>query len=73
MMSATKIPKGAIEWLVSRLHVSVSDEDVKTDIRRRARRTPDVSEKFVEKMAEYAVKCHHKNQELYTAVTTGRL
>jgi hypothetical protein len=71
-MAATKIPKASIEWLVNRLHVGVSDEDVKKDIRRRARRYPDVSEAFIERMADYAVKHHHANQQLYQTVTSGR-
>jgi len=71
-MSAA-IPKASIEWLVNRLHVSVSDEDVKKDIRRRARRNPNVTESLIERMANYAVKCHRKNQALYLAVTSGRL
>ena len=67
------IPKASIEWLVNRLHVSTSDEDVKRDIRRRARRYPNATEAYIERMAEYAVKCHRKNQVLYSAVVSGRL
>ena len=69
-----QIPKASIEWLVNRLHVSTTDEEVATDMRRRVRTaTPDVTAAVEKRIVAYALKCHHKNQGLYRAVVSGRL
>ena len=68
-----QIPKASIEWLVNRLHVSVTDEEIAADMRRRIRINPGVTEATEKRVVAYALKCHHKNQELYSAVVSGRL
>lgn len=68
------IPKQAIEWFVNRLHVSVTDEEVRADVRKRTNGVdPAWPEAKIVEAEEYAVKHHHKNQELYQRVVTGRL
>jgi hypothetical protein len=68
-----QIPKQSIEWLVNRLHVSVSDEEVARDMRRRVRiGTPNVTDSTEKRIVAYALKCHHKNRGLYQAVVSGR-
>lgn len=68
------IPKSAIEWFVNRMHVSVSDEEVRADIRKRTNGVdPAWPEAKIIEAEEYAVKCHNKNRDLYRAVVSGRL
>lgn len=69
-----QIPKASIEFLVARLHVGVSDEEVARDMRRRVRTgTPNVTDAMEKRIVKYALKCHHANQGLYRAVVSGRL
>lgn len=68
-----QIPKQTIEWLVARLHCSVSDEDVARDMRRRVRQNPTLTASFEKRCVTYALKCHHENQGLYRRVVSGRL
>ena len=72
MTKKLSIPKASIEWIVARMHVSESDEYVKTDIRHRCT-TNGWTEKSIVQAEVYAVKCHRKNQELYRAVMSGKL
>jgi len=67
-----EIPKGAISWLVNRMHVSTTTEEVKADIRARCT-TAGWTEKKIVEAENYAVRCHDENRTLYRAVTTGRL
>lgn len=66
------IPKVSIEWIVNRLHVSVTDEFVRADIAKRAKSTGWTPELVLEAQ-DYAVKCHHENQALYRDVVNGTL
>ncbi len=68
-----QIPKQSIEWLVARIHVSVPDEEVARDMRRRVRiGTPNVTDAVEKRIVKYALKCHHENQGLYRAVVSGK-
>ena len=62
-----QIPKQSIEWIVNRLHVSVSDDEIATDMRRRIRKNLGVcvTAAAEKRMVAYALKCHHENQGLY--------
>jgi hypothetical protein len=73
-----KIPKGQIEWIVGRMHVGVSDDEIRANIRQRAlkaRSLPGIvgrwSDADIRKAEEYAVKVHHDNRSQYAAVMGG--
>ena len=72
-----QIPKQSIEWLVAKLHVSVSDEEVARDMRRRLAdapiTTPRGTAAFENRVVAYALKCLHENQGLYRRIVSGRL
>ena len=62
------VPKGAISFIVDRLHVGTSDAEVEANITKRtAKLTPAQQRKCV----AYALKCHHENQGLYDFVMRG--
>jgi len=62
------VPKGAISFIVGRLHVGTSDAEVEANITKRtAKLTPAQQRKCV----AYALKCHHENQGLYDLVMRG--
>lgn len=63
------IPKGQIRWLMSRVHVSATEEEIQEDILSRSVKWPQEAR---EEAVRYALKCHRENQGLYTAVVTGR-
>jgi len=65
------IPKQSIAWLVARSHVSVSDEAIKQLIRIRCK-GPGWTEAKIVEAEKYAVRCHHKNSDLYHTVMSGR-
>lgn len=70
-----KLPKFEIEFIVNRLHVGTTDEQIARDIRHRLRRNPwtqtPAGQRFEDKCVRYALKCHHDNQHLYRVVTSG--
>jgi len=62
------VPKGAISFIVGRLHVRTSDAEVEANITKRtAKLTPAQQRKCV----AYALKCHRENQGLYDFVMRG--
>jgi hypothetical protein len=62
------VPKGAISFIVSRLHVGTSDAEVEANITKRtAKLTPAQQRKCV----AYALRCHHENRGLYNRVMGG--
>ena len=56
-----QLPAGEIEWLVNRMHISLSDDAVVAAIERRSRHWP---ERFRQQAERYALHCHHRNQRL---------
>lgn len=62
--------KHQIEWIVGRFHVGTPDEEIVADMRRRLdeSKAPKRLHKLV---IDYAIRVHHKNQKLYTAVMRG--
>ena len=51
----------AIQWLVGRVHVAETDEEVRKMIQLRAK--PELfTPGCIKAMGDYAVKCHHDNQ-----------
>ena len=66
------IPVVAIEWLVSREHVSVLDKDIEKLIRERTALNPDDwTETKIKQAVKHAIKTHHLNQDLFNHVMTG--
>jgi hypothetical protein len=67
-MAKFQVPQGQIRWLLGRVHVSTSDDDVAKDIAARcSKATPAQRSACV----KYALKCHHENQGLYNHVMGG--
>ena len=64
-----KIPKFAIECIVNRLHVSLSDEDIELHMRNRM--TGGLTKSFRDRVVKYAIKHHKKNRELFFFVARG--
>jgi hypothetical protein len=66
--------KQGIRFIVGRFHVSVSDDAIRADIRRRT--VPRAgfkapSQRKLAAMEAYAVECHQKNIRLYNGVMLG--
>lgn len=59
----------SFHWLMGRLHVGASDEKVKAEIMRRAKKWPPAVQ---EAAVTYALAIHRRNQRLYRQVTSGR-
>lgn len=68
-----KIPKGQIEWLINRLHVSATDEEISADMERRMKSDPRFTPSIKKQVIKHALKHHAKNQSLFCKVTTGRI
>jgi hypothetical protein len=66
------IPRGGIEWLMARLHVSTSDAEIRADICSRATKA-GWNDALREQACLYALHCHRKNQALYRSVVSGRI
>lgn len=63
-----------IDFLVDRLHVSVPDEEIENDIRKRIHQLNESPDPTVEELyVAYALRKHHQNQDLYRDVMHGNL
>jgi hypothetical protein len=70
---SVEIPKGQIRWLVGKLHVSTTDEQVIEDFTNRCDKSPDkITASQKKRIIEYALKEHHANQSLFNSVMSGR-
>lgn len=65
--SGPSIPKGQIEWLVDRLHVGTSDEDVEKEIRKRTT-GPAWTPGKVRQAVAHAIAHHRRNRGIFTKV-----
>jgi hypothetical protein len=61
------IPKGQIQWLVERLHVGTTHEEVEKEIRKRITGAGWTPAKVREAIA-YAIKCHQRNRGVFAHV-----
>lgn len=68
-----RVPRYDVNWLMGRVHVSLSDTQVEADIRRRCRNVDGMTEALIKATVRYALIVHHRNQDLYHRVMTGRL
>lgn len=55
------IPKQEIEHLVRRTHVGTPDEELLAEIDQRTTHWPETARKSAR---DFALQCHHKNQQL---------
>lgn len=60
-----------IRWLVNRYHVSTPDETIKADMLKRLK--GDVDARTRKEVVEFALRRHHRNQEMYVRVMRGDL
>ena len=67
-----RVPRSAISWLMNRLHVSATDEEITADIQKRCT-APGYTETLIQQSIAYALICHHHNQGLYRDVMRGTL
>ena len=66
------IPKGQIGWIVDRMHVSTTDDELAAEIRRRADPAKGWTEAKIKAAIRIAIAHHNKNRELYRFVMRGR-
>jgi hypothetical protein len=78
-MKHLEIPKRAIEFIVGKLHISESDEQVRAEVVRRIDAITDAAAKHcwteakIKAACDYAVKVHHNNRGLYDYVMSGEV
>tara|TARA_R110000822_G_scaffold218625_3_gene352977 strand:+ start:543 stop:764 length:222 start_codon:yes stop_codon:yes gene_type:complete len=65
------IPKGEIEFLINREHVSVSDSCIEEIIRNRTIGREGWTEAKIKQAVKHAIKTHHENQGLFDYVMKG--
>ena len=68
-----QVPRTGLRFLVDRLHVGVSDQEIADDITRRVAGKPGFTPAIVRQSIAFAIECHHRNQGLFTRVMSGRL
>jgi len=66
------LPKAQIDFAVGKYHVGTSDEEIAEDIRKRAEKMK-WPEGAITAGVKYALKRHHANQGVYTAVMSGSI
>lgn len=64
------LPLGQLRWIINRLHVSATDQDVVNEIHQRMPLTR-FTQNQIDEAVIYALAVHHDNQSLYYAVQTG--
>lgn len=62
------IPYGQIQWLVDKMHVGTSDEDVTKDL---VARMDGWNDREKQAAIEFALKVHAHNRNLFHQVNTG--
>lgn len=66
----TVIPMGQIQWIVSRMHVSTTEAEIETEMRRRMP-TSRFSASQIDEGIRHAMQCHRENVTLYHNVQQG--
>jgi hypothetical protein len=66
------LPLGQLRWVVDRLHVSTTDDEVMTEITKRMPRNR-FTQQQIDEAVTFALQVHRENRELYTMVMTGSL
>ena len=66
-----KLPRDAIKSVVSRMHVSMTAQEVADDIRSRATKAGTMPANLIEQACEYAALCHKANVDLYVSAMRG--
>lgn len=66
-----RVPRGDIHWLIGRLHVSATEEEIAADITRRCS-APGYTPSIIRQSVAYALECHKRNRALYSRVMGGR-
>lgn len=61
-----------IEWIVNRLHVSLTDREIIAEFRNRMR-GKEFSRAYRHGIYRLALGFHHRNQNLYNDVVSGRI
>lgn len=64
------VPQHMIRYIVGKFHVGTPDSEIEADIRRRL---VDAGTHQAIACVQFALDCHHENQELYRKVMSGRL
>lgn len=72
-MALSGAARGQIRWIVDRMHVGMSNAEVRADILRRLERVPADQLSAGDRRAAvaWALRCHRQNQELYRSVMGG--
>lgn len=62
-----RTPRGDIRWLMGRVHVSASIEEITAMITERAN-GPNFTPAIIRQCVAYALECHQQNRALYSRV-----
>jgi hypothetical protein len=65
-----RVPRVDIHWLIGRVHVGTSDDEVAADVRKRCT-APGYTPAIVRQSVAYALECHRRNRALYSRVMGG--
>jgi len=65
-----RVPRGDINWLMGRVHVGVTDEEITADITKRCS-APGYTPALIRQSIRYALICHKRNRDLYNRVMRG--
>lgn len=65
-----RVPRGDINWLMGRVHVSATEAEIEADIRKRCN-APGFTPGLVNQSVAYALECHKRNRALYARVMGG--
>lgn len=63
-----RVPRNHIKWLMGRVHVGTSNDEVQADIERRCAASPGFTPALIRQSVAYALECHKRNRELYVHV-----
>lgn len=65
-----RVPRADIHWLMGRVHVSKTDEEIAADITKRCT-APGYTLALIRQSVAYALECHKRNRELFNHVAHG--
>jgi hypothetical protein len=65
-----RVPRADINWLMGRVHVSATEDEIAADITRRCN-APGYTPALIRQSVKYALECHKRNRDLYNHVVRG--
>ena len=59
-----RVPRYSVEWLIERVHVATTDDDIRADMAKRCSTNPAFTPALIRQTQAYAIWWHRKNQNL---------